>query len=149
MASVRQTWHRAASVPPGIRRAWVGGLTLTWYGAIHVSQPWHGLDSGLGWLSALLALVLMAMPRAAQGQLCWQSPQWIWHSQGGTPLAVDGVKVFDVGGLLCLRISPSNEPGPVAWRWPQWVWLCRSDPVSWQELRLALNCTPTIERRSI
>jgi hypothetical protein len=135
-------------MPTGLRRLFVLLVTLTWCGAIQQAQPMHRLTDGILALSALLGLWLCAMPRAASGQLCWQPPHWMWHPVGSPSLSVRVVTVIDVGRLLCLRISPSHAPHRPAWRWPQWVWLLPSDPVSWKELRLALNDAPTIERRS-
>ena len=148
MASAPQTWHPAASSPAVLRRCFVLSFTLTWCWAIHRSQPMHGLIPCFLALSAVLAVWLMAMPRVASGRLCWQHPDWLWHSTQGRPLTVSLVPVIDVGSILCLRMSPSNADDRAIWRWPQWVWLCRTDTVSWKALRLALNCTPTIERRS-
>jgi hypothetical protein len=142
MDSATQTWHSAASAPAGFRRVVVLLWTLTWCWAIHTAQPRHGFTSAFCVLSVLLACWLVAMPRTASGRLCWRQPHWFWLGAEGRLVAVGLVPVIDLGVLLCLRMSPSNTPHRAAWRWPQWVWLGRSDPVSWKQMRLALNCAP-------
>jgi hypothetical protein len=139
MASATQTRHQATAMPAAVRRGVVFFSTLIWCEAVLSSQPPSAALACVLSLTVALALWLMAVPGAASGQLCWQSPQWWWLDAQGRACAVQWVKVIDAGRLLCLRLSPSHDPQRSGWRWPRWVWLRCSDPVSWKKLRLALN----------
>ena len=137
--------HVAQSFPVAGRRAFLGLLSLS---GIWLALPSQSPSTGFvaAWvIQMVLACVLMLTPGLGRGRLCFKRQAWHWESVHMGAVRVQVTPVFDLAGLLCLRLSPTSAMAGRGWNGPAWVWLLEADPKAWMDLRLALHCVDVKE----
>ena len=132
--------HPARPCPAWLSRSFILLFTLASIFSLAGLQQGHPALRLFIALQVLSAFFLILRPNLTDGFLLSKAEAWFWRdAKKEQPVVVHGV--LDLPGLLCLRLSPSDEHARAWGRRSHWVWLVRSDPKAWMDIRLALKCS--------